>query len=236
MRQRYFIPAVLFASLFCLPFSAIAKSEPEAAPSLQEGCTSCGYNKQGCASCLGGGTATFCVAFSCGACEQEGQCNPLPTRASQAISDSAKQQHIRLSEKVIRQIAALHPRFAITLIEMNGFGFSPGKRTVFWTPVELTSSAVDAFLSKGTHGSFFDQYDEKARSLNRLIQAGELSSIVYSVSIENTDGLWSIKLQVQGDLATVDPAFSTLEIQVKAKASQGAQTGQTQNKERWEIR
>lgn len=235
MRLRYLI-TVLFAGLLCVPFSVFAKSKPEALPPLQQACVGCGF-KHGCASCVGGGTAVYCETFNCGACEEDGYCVPGTTRASLAVSDSSgKLRQIRLSEKVIRQISALHPRFAITLAEMNVYGFSPGKRRVYWTPVELTSSDVEAFLHKGTHASFFDDYDEKARALNRLIQAGELSRIVYAISIENTDTAWSIKVEVQGDLTAVDPTFSTLEIQVKTSKATQTLGQSSRNKERWQIR
>lgn len=237
------IYCILFAAVLCISVSVSAKSNPEGTAPFPQECVGCGF-KHNCQVCVGGGAAVYCITFNCGACEEDGECAPgqlrvhsAGTDGSKAVTDGSKSvQDLKLSEKVIRKIGAVHPRFAITLAEMNGYGFYPGKRRVYWTPVELTSSDVEAFLDKHAHSDFFEQYNERARSLNSLIQKGEISRIVYAISVEKTDASWSIKMQVQGDLAVVDPFYSTLEIQVKESQAAKALGKSPQNKERWQIR
>ncbi|HKQ04859.1 MAG TPA: hypothetical protein VJ464_06990 [Blastocatellia bacterium] len=140
---------------------------------------------------------------------------------------------------MIRNIAEKHARFAATLAEMNVYGITPGTRRVYWTPYPLSSPDIEAFLNKSGHSRFFKHYDAEVRKLNVLIQKGELSDIVYDISIKQTeDGAWSIKLQVEDETAaaSVDPAYSRLEIQVAARPAQAAAAQQPpRTKVTWQI-
>lgn len=234
MKQRHLVGVILFASLLCLPSLEFAKSKPKTTPRPRPVCVQCSFNGD-CRSCTGGGTAVYCETFNCGACSEEGECSGHGhggiLQATQAVPDS--KQPLRLSGKVIREIGAKHPRFAITLAEMNVYGVSPGKRRVYWTPIPLTTSDVAAFLSKEAHSRFFKQYDKDVRKLNRLIQKGELSDIVYAISIKDTeDGYWSIEMKVETELAaaSVDPGYSTLEIDVRVTPAVQNSLGQPSRK------
>lgn len=235
MKQPRLIGTILFVSLLCMPLWVFANNKPKAQPRPVRFCVQCSFHGS-CRSCKGGGGGVYCDTFNCGACEEIDQCISTD-RVNQTPSDS--KQPLKLSAKVIREISVKHPRFAVTLAEMNVYGITPGERRVYWTPVELSPSDVEAFLNKEAHSRFFKRYDTKVRRLNGLIQKGEISDIVYAISIKQTEeGSWSIKMQVEGETtaASVDPAYSKLEIKV---ATQPAQTALGQQSSRkivtWEI-
>ena len=228
MTNRYILSAALCASLLYIPFAVFA-SNPKTAPHPRPVCVHCTFNG-GCRACSGGGGALYCETFNCAACSEEGECDGGPggiLRASPKIAAVAKSEEpLRISARIIRDIGMMHPRFAITLAEMNGYGgVSSGERRIYWTPIKFSSSDVEKFLKKEAHSKYFKQFDREVRRLNGLIQTGELSDIVYRVSTKQTDdGGWSIKMHVESVLtaaSTVDPAFSTLQIQ--ARSSQAAQ-------------
>lgn len=237
MKQRSVIVAVLFATLLCAPLSIPTTGTPNSRPD----CVKCGFNGS-CRSCVGGTRALYCETFNCGACQETGYCSGSgPDEVLQArLQGPEREQDIEIPPSVIRDIGAKHPRFAITLAEMALYGISPSDRRVYWTPVTLSSSDVEPFLNKAAHRRFFKQYDREVRRLNSLIQKGAISDIVYAISIKETENSWSIKMQIEGDLAvaSVDPSYSTLEIQIESpQVATQATSGQqlSRHKVTWQI-
>lgn len=236
MKPYPLLGTVLCAALLCTPLSVLANSKPRTRPHARRECVTCGFQGD-CRICVGGGDSAYCQTFNCGACSTGGTCLGLDMWSTQVASDG--NQSLRISSKVIRDIGTKHPRFAITLAEMNSYGISTGERRVYWTPIPLTPPDVEAFLNKETHTRFFERYDRKVRRLNRLIQQGELSDIVYAVSVEQPkEGSWSITIRVKGDLAgaTADESvYTTLEIEVgddQPSLGQGA----SQKIVKWQLR
>ncbi len=214
--KRYAHSTFLLIAVLCSPTTIIATSEPTPQ------CVGCGLEDD-CKACVGG-DSSYCRTFNCGACGEGGACHGLILSASSVSSRDGRR--LKLPSDLIMEISAKHPRFAITLAEMNVYGISPGEHRIHWTPVTLASSDIDAFLNKGDHSRFFKRYDAEARRLNRLVKNGELSDIVYAVSVSRTaeDG-WLIRMQVRGQMITSlagDPAYSVLEIQVEPQATTSA--------------
>lgn len=247
MKKRYWVGGIfLVAGLLCIPASGFANSKIKAAAGApQSSCVRCAFNPMGCRTCTGGGTGLFCETFNCGLCEEDGECalgiqSGKGTVQSAAVTDTQDKEPLRISSRVIREIGSVHPRFAITLAEMSGYGISPGEHRLYWTPIKFSSEDVERFLNKETNSKYFRRYNQDVRKLNRLIQKGELSDIVYRVSTKQTEeGSWSIRMQVTSDMAAasmVDPAYATLQMNVSASpAVQGAVGARSQKKETWQI-
>lgn len=249
--KRRYLPGVLVVSgLLCLHGFAIANTKPRLTTRPRV-CVQCSFNGGGCRTCMGASSGGFyCETFNCGLCSEDGECGGGPggilsaRQASiQSVTDKVVREPLKISSQVIRSIATMHPRFAITLAEMNNYGgVSTGERRIYWTPIKFSSSDVERFLKKEAHTKYFKQYDRTVRRLNGLIQTGELADIVYRVSTQQTeDGTWSIKMHVESDLtaaSTVDPAFSTLQIQAHSSQSVQSTVGdrsRTKTAFEWQI-
>src|ERR1051325_3688849 len=140
MRLPHLIKVVLFASLLCLPFSAFANGKPKSRPQPVRSCAACTFYNS-CRTCTSGGRGgIYCDTFNCGSCQESGQCM-LTDSVHRAPSDT--NQSIKLSAKIIRDISTKHARFAITLAEMNVYGFAPGERRIYWTPIKFAPSDVE---------------------------------------------------------------------------------------------
>jgi hypothetical protein len=249
MKERHLVSVILFAGLLCIPVSGFANRKSNAATRLRQSCVRCAFNGGGCRTCMGGGNAVYCETFNCGLCSEDGECDggiggsmlsKNQSVQSTTPTTSKDSEPLRISSRVIREIATMHPRFAITLAEMNIYGIFPGERRLYWTPIKLSTSDVEKFLSKEAYSKYFRRYDQEVRKLNRLIQKGELTDIVYRVSTKQTEeGSWTIMMHVEGELAAtswVDPAYSTLEIHVSgAQSVQGAMGERSQRKVTWQI-
>lgn len=237
MKQPRLGSIIFLVSLLCIPLSVFASNKSKARSHPVRNCVQCGFQGT-CRTCKGGGSGLYCDTFNCGACQEGDNCVSTLSATPPPVDSK---QPLKLSAKVIRAIGAKHARFAITLAEMNVYGITPGERRIYWTPVKFSPSDVDAFLSKEAHSRFFKQYDTEARRLNALIQKGELSELVYAISIKQTeDGSWSIKMKIDGEAAvaaaSIDPAYSTLEIKVVPRLAETT-LGQQSSKRKvtWEI-
>jgi hypothetical protein len=242
MKPNRLVGIILCASLLWIPLSVFANSKLKARPNPRRFCVQCAFNRVQCRTCTSGNHSIFCDTFNCGACEEVDDCSGGPGGILEVKQlPSGNQKSLKLPTKLIRDIGAEHARFAITLAEINEKGgLTPGKRRVYWTPVKLSSSDVEAFLNKGTHTRFFKQYDDEVRRLNALIQKGELSDIVYAISIQQTEeGSWSLNMQVEDGVteATGDPVASTLEISVVSVQPAQATVGQHSSRKKftWKL-
>jgi hypothetical protein len=243
MRKRHLASVILLVGLLCIPLTELANTKPKATPGLRQvACVSCGYNNGNCRTCVGGGTATYCTTFNCGLCGEDGECSQNLSSAKpsiQSVTTTKEKEPLTISSSVIRDIGLAHPRFAITLAEMNVYGISPGEQRLYWTPKTFSSSDVEMFLNKGAHSKYFRQYDREIRGINRLIQKGELSDIVYRISTKLTeDGSWWIRMQVESDLTSAasvgDPSYSTLVMHVGTIESVQGALGES--RVTWQLR
>lgn len=121
----------------------------------------------------------------------------------------------KLAPELILKIGARHPRFAATLANMNLFGLSSGTHIIHWTPVEINTENVSAFLNKDAHQDFFIGLDKKSKQINNSIINDEIKEIIYTVTISGSQKKSTriIKLKVNQGY-NKDPEYSFLEISV----------------------
>ena len=187
---------------------------------MPDGCVTCGWNGR-CRTCVGGGSGANCDTIDCSTCSPGGTCNTNIEAVQQEVTvvPPTSENPLRLNFALIKDIAAKHPRFGATLANRNMFGFLPGTRTIYWTPIEITPNDIDAFLNRKNNEAFFRKYNERAGEINVRIQKGEVQEIVYKLFVEQPDAsTWTIKLQLANSpqLPECDPPFSTLEIKLTA--------------------
>jgi len=107
----------------------------------------------------------------------------FPDGVEQSGPESQTTATFKVSQSLILDIAKRHPRFAATLANQNIYGFELGKSEVNWTPIELACSEIPAFLNKAENKAFFDRYNEKAKEINRQVEAGKGSMILYEMNV-----------------------------------------------------
>jgi len=221
MRKVYTFGAAVLVLLLVVPFGN-AKNRLNTRKVVRPSCITCGWQGN-CRSCVGGGNKQYCRTPDCSTCDESGACEGGDGGGLQPESSQTKQtdrvgtgnssKTFRLSPKLIKEVGISHPRFGATLANLNMFGFSVGDHTIHWTPVEITSSDMEAFLDRKSHERFFRKYNQRACATNTLIQKSEVEEIVYMVTITRQDAnTWTIKLQVQGSpvVTLSDPGYSTL--------------------------
>ena len=230
MKRTLTLGLILLAPFALAPLSgnatyssnANSSSAGLAAFSRIVGCVHCG-TRGDCKSCQGGGASSDCNTPDCSNCWQGGSCDDgggiggiLKANAQSGLSSaSASEMPLRIGRGVIEEIAAVHPRFGATLANINVFGFYDGLQHVYWTPVEISANDIGAFLSRREHPKYFAKLNNHARRLNRLIQEGKVTEIVYDVVVGSSDSKTrTIKMQVRSTPAnpSVDPPYSSLEI------------------------
>jgi hypothetical protein len=140
---------------------------------------------------------------------------------------------IEIDPETIRQIAAVQPRFAVTLVDLIRGGGLPGdSATIYWSPVELTHQDIEWWLKpKEESTAFFDALDRKARrSLRRSDQL-----IVYEITLEPDSNLSikTLRLRViKGSV--VDAPYSSLEIRLLASEELNSKRRRLEAKQ-WQI-
>jgi hypothetical protein len=93
-----------------------------------------------------------------------------------------------LNPRLLHDIAVVQPRFAATLALLNKAGFVLNQKVqVYWTPVEIKSGEIGAFLDEDNHKEYFRTFNERARELNRRIRAGDLAAIIYEITLAEED-------------------------------------------------
>jgi hypothetical protein len=103
--------------------------------------------------------------------------------ARQSGEDLPKPGTFKLDAALILDIGKEHPRFAATLANQNIFGIQFGKARVNWTPIELTSAEIPAYLDKPAHKAFFEDLEKRSREINLQVEAGKISPILYEENV-----------------------------------------------------
>jgi hypothetical protein len=212
-----------------------------------QGCVHCGLRGD-CKICQGGGSAAYCNTPDCSSCWEGGSCEGggggiggiLKANAQAGLpSRSDSEVPLRIGRDVIEEIAAVHPRFGATLANINVFGFYDGLQHVYWAPVKISANDIDAFLSRREHPEYFAKLNNRARRLNRLIQEGKATEIVYDVVVESSDSKTrTIKMEVRSNPAnpSVDPPYSSLQITLRyAEESSKRLAGEKPIGTTWQI-
>lgn len=240
--KRYYTPLVIFFGICAFAYLTTSTAQANSVYAFEHNhprpdCVTCGWQAV-CRACVSGGTGLSCITPDCGSCITSGRCGGgygWVEGAKKQSSDSGKQasrrqvpkskikETITLETNLIREIAHVHPRFAATLANINAFGgFNSEFYRVHWTPVEISAGDIEAFLNRNASPVFFEQYNQKARELNKLIQKGLVEEIIYDLSIEDSDetsdaNTQKIRLSMVNDHTKVkiDPPYSSLEITLR---------------------
>ncbi len=222
--RRVYLYSLLLTSLLvtCLPINA-KNHLPELKRRVQN-CVKCGWDGD-CRSCVGEGFFKNCRTPDCNSCDQSNRCtaigtDPILDLVAQDVPENPRvksedRKVLRLTSKVIKEIAKAHPRFGATLANLNMFGLTASDHEIHWTPIKLRSEDINAFLDRKSNQKFFRKYNEEGRRINRLIRKGQLEEIVYKVTIkQENDASWTIDLQVKGNpaLSAGDPVYNSLMI------------------------
>jgi hypothetical protein len=224
--------AVIFFASACLVGQA--KTNPNSRSRKPFDCIKCGM-QAGCRTCTAGGTALFCNNPDCSNCFSNTHCwnpnsvqqpsvtgerpsSPAPESASTPPEEaSAPLKTLTLKGSLIKEIGAQHPRFAATLANGNLYGFHPGEYEFYWTPIEISPRDIDAFLNRKKYEAFFRKYNQRARRINEQIQRGEISEIVYKLTVKQVDASrWEIEILVTqpGTVSANEYAISSLDIKL----------------------
>jgi hypothetical protein len=129
--------------------------------------------------------------------------------------DSAEAGVFRLAPLVITNIAKKHPRFGATLANQNGIGFHAGRYKVRWAPIPLRASDIVYFLHRGEHAEFFAHYNERVKEINKQVEAGVASLILYNIDVsQRPSNVVALNLTVvQG--SDIDPPAASLSVTVR---------------------
>lgn len=206
-------------------------------------------NREGCFECVSSGAtgALSCPTVTCQSCTVSGVCgygrqmaSGLATSQRGGISAqkatvefcglSTPAQEIApimFDNEIIKEVASLHPRFAVTLAvwnESGGIGNRVNRH--YWTPMEIKTSDVE-WLLKPENGvaAFFHKTKEQAKVLNKKVVAGGLNPVIYDISVTDHEATATrviIVRVVSG--STVDPAYSALEVKMVKGADGGKVT------------
>jgi hypothetical protein len=207
-RRRFAVVALSFVLVFVVASAGVSIGAMPRRVSLQ--CVNCGL-RHDCQACVATGVGgNGCYTPDCSTCTVEGICTGAGA-GGLGFQEVSRQSALpfRLDNQVITKIAALHPRFAATLANMNYHGLRTGTYSVSWTPVHLSPSDIDFFIRRSEHSDFFRRFNDNAMRINLLISEGKVSDIEYHVVVEMVERQLNVELSVVRDSA-VDPLYKHL--------------------------
>lgn len=143
------------------------------------------------------------------------KCDPNTLKAIARDDATQRMAPLKFDLGTIREIAAVHPRFAATLASLNhkgGLGYKVSHHS--WTPVELKAEDVEWwFRPKEEAAPFFRDLNQRARSINKLILSGAVAPVVYEILVkESADSSTRVMTLRVVSNSPVDPPYSSLEI------------------------
>jgi len=236
--MKYFVKACMF--VLATTILVVLSSTSSTAQ-----CVECQLNQSTwCWECVGidESGAIKCPEVSCYSCRVSGVCiiiEGLSSKQNLLQNDTTAQKVVRMAcdpksleaiarddaalriaplkfdPNTIREIAAVHPRFAATLASYNrtgGLTHEVGRQV--WTPIELKAEDVEWwFKSSEDAAPFFSSLCQKAQPINKLIRSGEVSPIIYDISVtESADSATRVVTVQAASNSAIDPPYSLLEI------------------------
>jgi hypothetical protein len=118
-----------------------------------------------------------------------------------------------LSDETIREIAAVHPRFAATLARIRNVPVSSGTHQVYWTPVGFTAKDVERYITPQDQSKALSQSQQEAvRRANLEVEEGKLTNISYLVTVNALDASSGRLILEVTSGSYLDPAYSGLEL------------------------
>lgn len=144
-------------------------------------------------------------------------CDPKTLEAIARDDAALRIAPLKFDPSTIREIAAVHPRFAATLASYNRTGGLTYKvSSQAWTPVEIKPEDVEWwFKSAEDAAPFFGALCQKAQGINKLILRGEVAPVVYQISVNDSGDTATQIVTLQAiSTSPTDPPFSSLQIVV----------------------
>lgn len=245
MKKNLFLVTAIAAPILCFAlagFSGIYNFGFSETKVLSADCVQC-KAENGCRVCKGGGDANSCMTGpDCEACVEIGICQSGSGFADESCNKAdltrSSKGLIKLPVETIREIAAVHPRFAASLAQLNAAGFSKGPYRISWTPLEMNVADVERYLNpKIRSRDILSGRKAEAIRINQLIERGLEKDIVYRITVEELDfSTKLIKLQVQSGFGG-DPSYSLLEVRYLSAGNQAslADGSATEAKIEWQI-
>ena len=133
--------------------------------------------------------------------------------SANAAQREVHRQDVRLNPSLIREIGAVHPRFARALTMLNEGGLNSRWARIYLTPVSITSADVEWWLRPRQESSaFFERLTAEARRIN--LQG--TPPVIYELTMEETPNISSATLTlrvIRGNIA--DPSYSSLTISLE---------------------
>jgi len=165
-------------------------------------------------------------------------CDPKTLEAIARDDAALRMAPLKFDPNTIREIAAVHPRFAATLASYNrtgGLTHKVGRQV--WTPIELKAEDVEWwFKSSEDAAPFFGSLCQKAQPINKLIRSGEVSPIIYDISVtESADSATRVVTVQAASNSAIDPPYSLLEI-VVSNGGVGVASNTGRSTISWRIR
>jgi hypothetical protein len=158
-------------------------------------------------------------------------CDPKTLEAIAKDDAALRIAPLKFDPSTIREIAAVHPRFAATLASYNRTGGLVNRvSSQAWTPIDLKPEDVEWwFKSSEDAAPFFSALCQKAQGINKLIQRGEVAPAVYQISvIDSADTATQIVTLQAISTSPIDPPFSSLQIVITNRGvGDASKTGQS---------
>lgn len=245
MKKNFFMVVAIATPILALAlagFSGIYNFGFLEAKVLSADCVQC-KAENGCRVCKGGGDANSCMTGpDCESCVELGICPPGSGYAegescnTPDLTRSGKNL-IKLPVQTIREIAAVHPRFAASLAQINAAGIGKGPYRVRWTPLEMSAEDVEKYINpKARPKGLLTNRKAEVFRVNSLIEQGLEQDIIYRITVEELDFSTKLfKLQVQQGFAT-DPSYSRLELKYSSAIEKSlADDSSIEAKIEWQI-
>lgn len=177
----------------------------------ETGCCTCRTNFRGNGYCQ-------CEYEDCGTCYYGGTTCWNDGVPSECNQDRSQPIALLIDPEIIRQIAAVHPRFASTVISLaqrsqKGTDLSYGK--AYLTPVPITASDIEILLQPDDSKEkveFKKAWDIKARELNFQ----KVQPVIYIYTLEEDGSSATLRLVVS-ESSRVDPPANSLSIKLSMK-------------------
>lgn len=145
---------------------------------------------------------------------------------------SGVESSFKFAPNTIRELAAIHPRFAATLAGLNKAGGPTDNYSkIFWAPVDISTADVEYWLKpEQESATFFEQFNRKAKRANTKVKKGKLEPVIYEITFEEgpSSSLATLELRVIKG-APNDPPYSSMELKLAGSGKLGL------DKKEWHV-
>lgn len=224
--RRSLLRLTLILVVFGLPLLASSNSIAGKPDPGQGGCTIC-ENFGGCFVCVGAWNGYFSCQAWCDMCVYwtGPGCSPEIENMAKRPADSPRKMTSRVlkaQSKSIRDVAASDPYLALVLLKLREIPIMSESGTLKLSPVAISATDIEDLLDSGRLGSRkFDRLHREAMTVNRSIESGKISPVVYSITVQDFDSAAPvIRIQVEKS-----PILETLHRVLEMRVTPGEEAG-----------